>query len=75
MDRTVAGPGPKDSSSVAQAAEEPSVTVCLNEDNEIIDAHVILNVKKEEAFGGNTQVSAHSCIVRSPSLLGLRKIL
>ena len=53
----------------------PKTVLILNEDNEIIDTHVILNIKKEEAFGGNTQVSAHSCTVRSPSLLGLRKIL
>ena len=76
MDTTVTGPGLRDSSFVAQAAEEPSATVCetttstattddvqdcLNEDNDIIDDIVLLNVKAEEVFGGNAQGFVYSC--------------
>ena len=70
------GPGPKDSSFVAQAVEELSVTVCestismdttddaqdcLHEDNDINDDNVILTVKAEEVFGGNAQGFVYSC--------------
>ena len=72
------GPGLQASNFVAQAAEEPSVTVCestmstdttddaqhcLHNDNDLIYDNVILNVQEEEAFGGNAQGSAHSCTV------------
>jgi len=76
VDTTVTGPGLRDSSFVAPAAEELSVTVCastmstvttddaqdcLTEENDIIDVIVILNVKEEEAFGGNAQGFVYSC--------------